>query len=149
MVCHGFWLDHLIKSYHTNNFQWSWLAYTMGLVSSYFETLNFDWFSQELILISFFKEIIKKNFFMASYLLFWNFFGDMIHEKFKKTEICSKNFIIFSSNLNHIFWPRKCWNLDFSISIKVVENWISLQKTSIPNQLEFWAASYGQNTKQV
>ena len=88
-------------------------------------------------------------FFMSSYLLFWNFFGDMIHEKFKKTEICSKNFIIFSSNLNHIFWPRKCWNLDFSISIKVVENWISLQKKSIPNQLEFWAASYGQNSKQV
>ena len=86
---------------------------------------------------------------MSSYLLFWKFFGDMIHEKFKKTEICSKNFIIFSSNLNHIFWPGKRLNLDFSISIKVVENWISLQKKSIPNQLEFWAASYGQNSKQV
>ena len=47
------------------------------------------------------------------------------------------------------FWPGKRWNLDFSISIKVIENWISFQKTSIANQLEFWAASYGQNTKQV
>ena len=37
----------------------------------------------------------------------------------------------------------------FSISIKVVENWISFQKTSISNQLKFWEASYGQNTKQV
>ena len=47
------------------------------------------------------------------------------------------------------FWPRKRWNLDFSISIKVIGNWILLQTTSIPNQLEFWAANYGQNTKQV
>ena len=39
--------------------------------------------------------------------------------------------------------------MDFSISIKVVESWISFQKTSIPIQLEFWAASYGQTTKQA
>ena len=39
--------------------------------------------------------------------------------------------------------------MDFSIYIKVVQNWISIQKTSIPNQWEFSAASYGQNTKQV
>ena len=47
------------------------------------------------------------------------------------------------------FWPGKHWNLIFSISIKVVDNWISFVKTSIPNQLEFLAARYGQNTKQV
>ena len=56
-------------------------------------------------------------FFMASYLLFWKFFGDLIHEKFKKkkkTEKCSENVIIFSSNLNHIF------------GLENVEIWISL-----------------------
>ena len=42
---------------------------------------------------------------MASYLLFWKIFGDIIHEKFKnsKKKKSSKNVIIFSSNLNHIF----------------------------------------------
>ena len=38
----------------------------------------------------------------------------MIHEKFKKTEKCSKNVIIFSSNLNRIFGQKN------------VEIWISL-----------------------
>ena len=47
------------------------------------------------------------------------------------------------------FWPRKRWNLVFFISIRVVENWIYFQKPSIPNQFEFWAEIYGQNTKQV
>ena len=43
-------------------------------------------------------------FFMASYLLFWKIFGDIIHENFlKKIEKCSNNVIIFSSNLTCIF----------------------------------------------
>ena len=29
------------------------------------------------------------------------------------------------------FWPRKHWNLVFSIYIEVVENWISLKKKKI------------------
>ena len=55
---------------------------------------------------------------MASYLLFWKNFGDMIYEKLKKkkrkTEKCSKKVIIFSSNLNRIF------------GLKELEIWISL-----------------------
>ena len=49
---------------------------------------------------------------------------------------------------SHFLWG-KCWNLIFYISGKVVENWISFQKAKIPNQLEFWAESYSQNTKEV
>ena len=51
--------------------------------------------------------------------------------------------------MNCIFGLEKNWNLVFSISGKVVENWISFQAKPIPNQLEFWAESYSQNTKQV
>ena len=46
----------------------------------------------------------------------------------KQIEKCSKNGIIFSSNLNHIFGLEKNRNLYFSISIKVIENLISFQK---------------------
>ena len=53
-------------------------------------------------------------FFMASYLLFWKFFGDMVHENSKKKKKCSENVIIFSSNLNCIF------------GMENVEIWISL-----------------------
>ena len=91
-------------------------------------------------------------FFMASYLLVWNFFGDVIHEKFKKKKrrrkmLRKRHYL--QQQLESHFWPRKHWNLDFSISIKVIGNWILFQKTSIPNQLEFWTTSYGQNTKQM
>ena len=98
-------------------------------------------------------------FLMASYLLFWKNFGDMIHEKIKKNlKIKKKKFkrkknaqktSLSSAQLELHFWPQKRWTLDFSISIKVIANWISFQKSSIPNQLEFWTTSYGQNTKQV
>ena len=94
----------------------------------------FDWFHFFFI---FFKRNNKKMFFfMVSYLLFWKFFGDMIHEKFKKEKrkMLRKRYYLQQQLESH-FWP--------------IENWISFQKTSIPNQLEFWAASYGQNTKQV
>ena len=92
--------------------------------------------------------------FMPSYLLFWKNFGDkkdMIHEKYKKkkTEKCWKKRHYLQQQLELHFWSGKRWNLVFSISIKVVENWISFQKTLIPNQLKFWAESYGQYTKQV
>ena len=108
------------------------------------------WFLIGFHSISFFKRNNNFFFFTASYLLFWKKFGDMIHEKFKKEKrkMLRKRYYLQQQLESH-FWPRKRWNLDFSISIKVVENWISFQKTSIPNQLEFWAASYGENTKQV
>ena len=54
-------------------------------------------------------------FFMASYLLFWKKFGDMIMKiKKKLKKKCSKTVIIFSRNLNRIFGLEK------------VEIWISL-----------------------
>ena len=54
-------------------------------------------------------------FFVASYLLFWKFFGDVIM-KIKKIiiEQCSENVIIFSNNLNRIF------------GLENIEIWISL-----------------------
>ena len=116
------------------------------------------WFLIGFHFISFFKKIKKKCFPLWHPICSFEkkkkleIEKDMIHEKIqknKKTKNCSKNVIIFSNNLNRIFWPGKHWNLVFSIFIKVVENWISFQKKSIPNQLEFWAASSGQNTKQV
>ena len=51
---------------------------------------------------------------MASYLLFWKNFGDMIMKIFKKIEKCLETVIIFSSNLNRIF------------GLENVEIWISL-----------------------
>ena len=156
MVCHRFWSDHLIKSYHTNNFQWSWLAYTMGLIVSYSKHLilisshknlfkiNQVWFLIGFHFISFFFKKIIKNVFLYGILSallkkFWRYAPWKIQKK-KKKKKCSKNVIIFSSNLNRIFGQKN------------VEIWISLflyQKTSIPNWLKFWAASFGQNTKQV
>ena len=95
-------------------------------------------------------------FFMSSYLLFWKNFGDMIHAKFKKKRKKKKekrkklrNCYYLQQQLESHFWLEQRWNLDFSISIKVIYNLISFQKTSILNQLEFWTASYDQNTKQV
>ena len=107
----------------------------------------FYWISFYFI---FLKEIIQKCFsswhLICSYKKFWryepwNFF-------FKKRKMLRKRHYLQWQLESH-FWPGKNWNLDFSISIKVIENWMSFQKTSIPNQLEFWAASYGQNTKQM
>ena len=91
---------------------------------------------------------------MASYLLFkkkknWRYDPWKIQKKKRKKRKMLKKRHYLQQLLESHFWSEKRWNLDFSISIKFVENWISLQKTSIPNQLEFWAASYGQNTKQV
>ena len=89
--------------------------------------------------------------FMASYLLFWKTIWrekDMIHEKIKNKKMIKKRYYL-QQKLESNFWPGKRWNLIFSISGKVVENWISFKKKPIPNQLEFWAESYGQNTKQV
>ena len=74
---------------------------------------------------------------------------DMIHEKIQKNRKCSKKRYYFQQQLESHFWPKKRWNLIFSISEKVVENWISFWKTQIPNKFEFWEESYSQNTKQV
>ena len=89
---------------------------------------------------------------MASYLLFWKKFGDRKGYdpwKIQKNRKMLKKRHYLQQQLESHFWPGKHWNLDFFISIKVIENWISLKKKSILNQLEFSAASYGQNTKQV
>ena len=56
---------------------------------------------------------------MVSYLLFRKFFGDMIHEKFKKTEKMLKK-CHYLQQLESHFWPEKHLNLVFSIPIKVV-----------------------------
>ena len=77
----------------------------------------------------FFKEIIKKMFFfMASYLLFWKFFGDMVHENSKKKKKMLRKRHYLQQQLELHFWHGKRWNLDFSIYIKIIENWISCQK---------------------
>ena len=97
----------------------------------------------------FFKEI-RKNIFLYGILSallkkkmeIWSMKNSKNRKMLKKSHYLPQQ-------LESHFWPRKRWNLDFSISIKVVENWISFQKKSIPNQLEFWAESYGHNTKQV
>ena len=103
----------------------------------------------DFILFHFFKEIIKKFFLycILSALLkkFWRYDP----WKIQKNRKMLKKRHYLQQQLESHFWPEKRWNLDFSISIKVIGNWILLQKTSIPNQLEFWAANYGQNTKQV
>ena len=70
-------------------------------------------------------------------------------KKLKKKKNCSKKLYYSQQQLESHFWPGKRWNLIFFISGKVVDNWISFQKTSIPNQLEFWAKIYSQNMKQV
>ena len=108
----------------------------------------FYWISFYFI---FFKEIIKNVFLygILSALLKkkknWRYDPWKIQ---KKRKMLKKRHYL-PQQLELHFWPRKRWNLVFSISIKIVENWISFQKKSILNQLEFWAASYGQNPKQV
>ena len=108
------------------------------------------WFLIGFHFISFFLK--KKNVFLYGILfaLLKKIFGDMIPEKFnkQKRKMLRKRYYLQQQLESH-FWPGKNWNLDFSISIKVIENWILFQKTSISNQLEFWAESYGQNTKQM
>ena len=84
--------------------------------------------------------LLKKNF-----LEIWSMKNS---KKEKKRKMLKKRHYLQQQIESH-FWPGKHWNLDFFISIKVIENWISLKKKSILNQLEFWAASYGQNMKQM
>ena len=50
---------------------------------------------------------------------------DTSYEKFQK---CSKNRYYFQQQFETHFWPGKSWNLVFSISEKVVDNWISFKK---------------------
>ena len=79
----------------------------------------------------FFKRNNKKCF--SLWYLNCSFFKknseDMIHEKFKKKnrKMLRKRLYLQQQFESH-FWPGKHWNLDFSISIKVIENWISFKK---------------------
>ena len=76
---------------------------------------------------------------MASYLHIWKLFGDWYDPwKIPKKEKCSKKRNYIQQQRESQYWPRKRWNSVSYISVKIVENWISFQNTSIPNQLEFW-----------
>ena len=94
----------------------------------------------DFIFFIFFKKYYKKNFsFMTSYLHIWKIFGDWYDPwKIQKKEKCSKKRNYIQQQRESQYWPRKRWNLVSYISVKIVENWISFQNTSIPNQLEFW-----------
>ena len=88
------------------------------------------WF--DFILFHFFKKEIIKNVFLYGILsaLSKKNSGDMTHEKFKKKrkrKMLKKRHYLQQQFESH-FWPGKHWNLDFSISIKVIQNWISFQK---------------------
>ena len=75
--------------------------------------------------------------FMASYLLFWKTIWrekDMIHEKIKNKKMLKKRYYL-QQKLESNFWPGKRWNLIFSISGKVVENWISFKKKTNPESI--------------
>ena len=79
----------------------------------------------DFISFHFFEEIKKKKILygiLSNPLNFFFFFlGDMIHEKFKKTEKMLKK-CHYLQQLESHFWPEKHLNLVFSIPIKVVEN---------------------------
>ena len=94
-------------------------------------------FLLDFILFHFFKEIIKNVFLygILSALLKKKKFGDMIHEKFKKKRKMLKKRHYLQQQLELHFWPKKRWNLVFSISIKIVENWISFQKKINPESI--------------
>ena len=62
----------------------------MVLIRIHLKLIKCD-FSLDFILFHFIKEVINFFFLMASYLLFWKFFGDIIHEKFKKKKKKQKN----------------------------------------------------------
>ena len=86
----------------------------------------------DFILFHFFKKEIIKNVFLYGIFsaLSKKNSGDMTHEKFKKKrkrKMLKKRHYLQQQFESH-FWPGKHWNLDFSISIKVIENWIPFQK---------------------
>ena len=49
--------------------------------------------------------------------------------------------LLFSAAIWNTFLAWKTLKFGFSISEKVVDNWISFQKKPILNQLEFWTES--------
>ena len=58
----------------------------------------------------------------------------MIHEKIKNKKKLKKRYYL-QQKLESNFWPGKRWNLIFSISGKVVENWISFNKKTNPKSI--------------
>ena len=72
-----------------------------------------DFLLNFILLLLFLKEIIK-NVFLYGILTFFFFFfklereKDMIHEKFKKTETCSKKCYYSQQQLESHFWLGKC-----------------------------------------
>ena len=86
----------------------------------------------DFIFFHFFLKEIIKNVFLYGILsaLSKKNSGDMTHEKFKKKrkrKMLKKRHYLQQQFESH-FWPGKHLNLDFSISIKVIENWIPFQK---------------------
>ena len=74
-------------------------------------------------------------FFMESYLLFWKKKWRYDPWKSQKKRKMLKKRHYLQQQLELHFWPRKRWNLVFSISIKIVENWISFQKKINPESI--------------
>ena len=108
----------------------------------------------DFILFHFLKEIIIFFLFTASYLLFWKIFGDMIHEKFKIQNSKFKKKKAQKTSLSSAatwiaFLAWKTLKFGFLYFYKSYRKLNFLSKNIIPNQLEFWAASYGQNKKQM
>ena len=58
----------------------------------------------------------------------------MIHEKIKNKKMLKKRYYL-QQKLESNFWPGIRWNLIFSISGKVVENWISFKKKTNPESI--------------
>ena len=92
----------------------------------------------DFILFHFFKEIIKNVFLYGilsallkkkKYLEIWS----MKNSKKKRKMLKKRHYL--QQQLELHFWPKKRWNLVFSISIKIVENWISFKKKINPESI--------------
>ena len=90
----------------------------------------------DFILFHFLKEIIK-NVFLNGILFallkkFWRYDPWKNFKKFKNLKKFKKKMLrkghYLQQQLELHFWHGKRWNLDFSIYIKIIENWISCQK---------------------
>ena len=88
----------------------------------------FDWISFFFI----FSKRNNKKCFSLWYIIcsfkkkFWRYDPWKIKKKRKRKMLRKRHYL--QQQFESHFWPGKHWNLDFSISIKVIENWISFQK---------------------
>ena len=92
--------------------------------------------------------------FMASYLLFWKTIWrekDMIHEKIKNKKMIKKTLLSSAETwIEFLAWKTMKFDfLYFWKSFRELKFFKKIKIKTIPNQLEVWVESYGQNTKQV